>query len=636
MKYLFFAFVLTGTFLMFSNRTPPSESKVLPVIHIKKWLNNELTMCTVSLEKLKASVNTIQTNKSIIERYNESRMQFKKIEFLIAYIDPEQYSTYINGAPLPKLMKKVPDVTVIEPRGFQRIEELVFEDEINYQELNFLLIELIKELESFTESRINFSLTDPVFFEALRYGILRINTMGVTGFDAPVDSEKALKEVAVSLQGMQLAVGSYHQHFDEEKLLLWNETCDVGVEMLQKGSFDSFDRTKFHKTIAIPLWQQSLDLQKSLHIELPNQRMAFMQALNYESKNMYSDDFLNVAFYGEYVDTENDVSRIALGKILFFDPVLSLNNKRACASCHQPDKGFSDGRKRSLSMDGFNSGYRNAPTIVNSVYAERFFHDLRVDRLANQVDHVVFNSDEFDTDYSEIIEKILQSSEYMKMFEEAYGKEGASKNTITNAIARYVSSLRSYNSEFDRYMRGENENINKSIVKGFNLFSGKAGCATCHFAPTFSGLVPPLFKETESEVLGVPKVNKEPFVLDDDPGRFMNRILMEQVPFYKGSFKTPTLRNIELTGPYMHHGEFETLEEVLELYNNGGGLGIGLEVPFQTLPADALNLSKREQKDIISFMKSLTDTTGLTSKPSFLPKIEGRPSLNSRQIGGSY
>ena len=83
-------------------------------------------------------------------------------------------------------------------------------------------------------------------------------------------------------------------------------------------------------------------------------------------------------------------------------------------------------------MDGFNSGYRNAPTIVNSVYAERFFHDLRVDRLANQVDHVVFNSDEFDTDYSEIIEKILQSSEYMKMFEEAYGKEGASKNTITN------------------------------------------------------------------------------------------------------------------------------------------------------------------------------------------------------------
>ena len=99
MKYLFFAFVLAGTFLMFSNQTPPSEAQELPVIHIKKWFSSELKMCTVSLKELKASVNTIQPNQSIIEKYNESRMQFKKIEFLIAYIDPEQYSTYINGAP---------------------------------------------------------------------------------------------------------------------------------------------------------------------------------------------------------------------------------------------------------------------------------------------------------------------------------------------------------------------------------------------------------------------------------------------------------------------------------------------------------------------------------------------------------
>ncbi len=116
----------------------------------------------------------------------------------------------------------------------------------------------------------------------------------------------------------------------------------------------------------------------------------------------------------------------------------------------------------------------------------------------------------------------------------------------------------------------------------------------------------------------------------------MNRILKEQVPFYKYSFKTPTLRNIELTGPYMHNGSFETLEDVLTFYNKGGGIGLGLDVPHQTLPEDALELTSREQKDVIAFMKALTDTTGLTSAPTRLPQFESSEVSNDRAIGGAY
>jgi len=131
---------------------------------------------------------------------------------------------------------------------------------------------------------------------------------------------------------------------------------------------------------------------------------------------------------------------------------------------------------------------------------------------------------------------------------------------------------------------------------------GKALCATCHFMPLTNGSVPPFFTETEKEVIGVPKEsnNKE---LDTDTGFYW--VYNENL--HKGMFKTPTIRNIELTAPYMHNGVYNTLEEVKNFYNKGGGSGLGFNVPHQTLPFDHLNLSEQEIQDIITFMKTLTD-----------------------------
>ena len=159
-------------------------------------------------------------------------------------------------------------------------------------------------------------------------------------------------------------------------------------------------------------------------------------------------------------------------------------------------------------------------------------------------------------------------------------------------------------------MRNETKTMDASVKRGFNLFMGKAQCGSCHFAPTFFGTAPPFYGTTESEVLGIIKtfdtINP---ILDDDIGRYKHFAL----PDFKNSIKTATVRNIELTAPYMHHGGFKTLEEVVEFYNVGGGEGLGLSVPNQTLQPKRLNLSMQEKKDLIFFMKSLTDTSGMKS-----------------------
>ncbi len=149
--------------------------------------------------------------------------------------------------------------------------------------------------------------------------------------------------------------------------------------------------------------------------------------------------------------------------------------------------------------------------------------------------------------------------------------------------------------------------LNKSEINGFNLFMGKAKCGTCHFMPLFSGAKPPRYYFIESEVIGVPAtIDKKKSTLDNDSGRYL--ITGSKIHLF--SFKTPTLRNVALTAPYMHNGVFKTLEEVVDFYNNGGGKGIGIAPSNQSLPFDKLNLSVKEKKDIIAFMRSLTDTVG--------------------------
>jgi cytochrome c peroxidase len=163
-----------------------------------------------------------------------------------------------------------------------------------------------------------------------------------------------------------------------------------------------------------------------------------------------------------------------------------------------------------------------------------------------------------------------------------------------------------FNAKIDQYFKGKGS-LNASEQNGFNLFAGKAKCATCHFIPVYNGTIPPWFNNTESEVIGVPSSIKwAKAVVDGDVGRYT----INQLEQLKYAFKTPTVRNVEKTGPYMHNGVYNTLEEVIKFYELGGGNGIGMNLEYQTLPFDNLQLTSKEKVDLISFMLALTDKEG--------------------------
>jgi cytochrome c peroxidase len=160
-------------------------------------------------------------------------------------------------------------------------------------------------------------------------------------------------------------------------------------------------------------------------------------------------------------------------------------------------------------------------------------------------------------------------------------------------------------SRFDRAVRGDTAAISPSERRGFDVFMGKARCGTCHFAPVFGGSMPPKYLESEPEVIGVPATAtaKRPMV-DDDPGVFA----IDRAPLHRHAFKTPTLRNIAQTAPYMHNGIFRSLEQVVDFYDRGGGNGLGMKLPNQTLPSDKLHLTHEEKRDLVAFLKALSDS----------------------------
>jgi cytochrome c peroxidase len=347
-------------------------------------------------------------------------------------------------------------------------------------------------------------------------------------------------------------------------------------------------------------------------------------SINPAATNPFAEDFLNPYYYLELMPKIDTVALVRLGKFLFFDPVISHSEQMACASCHDPKRAFADGKPKSLDNRG-HEVLRNSPGLINAVYADRYFYDLRADGLNTQIEDVIHNQKEFQTSSWTIANKLNRSAEYQELFQEAFplqsGSQLINKYAVSAALGAYVQSLQAYNSPFDQYIRGETEAIAPEVVEGFNLFMGKANCGTCHFPPTFSGLVPPDFHENETEVLGVP-TDRAGTQLDGDIGRRGNGWFTEKADHYRFSFKTVGLRNVALTAPYMHNGVFETLEEVLDFYNRGGGEGMDLAVPHQTLAPDSLGLSEQEQQAIIRFLEALTDTVGTSSYPRKLPVFD--------------
>ena len=233
---------------------------------------------------------------------------------------------------------------------------------------------------------------------------------------------------------------------------------------------------------------------------------------------------------------------------------------------------------------------------------QRFFYDGRTGNLEGQIVDVVNNTNEFHSNLEDLVSVVKKDANYKKLFDSIYNGKVTDHN-IRQSIAQYIRSLNTFNSKFDNNINNKQNDLSPFEINGFNLFMGKAKCATCHFAPVFNGTVPPDFTETEFELLGVPKDTLALTEIDSDLGRY-DVFNTEERKYF---FKTPTVRNVSKTSPYMHNGVYTTLKQVMTFYNNGGGVGLGLNLEYQTLPEDALNLTEKEIKEVIAFMKSLED-----------------------------
>jgi len=548
------------------------------------------------LDSLKTEGFDGENSKSI---FAKTRVAFKKAEPYASYLNPE-VGHRANGPALP--IYKDDSDKVLMPFGLQKIEESIYEGETTKADFEYEL-HITKGLLAVLKNDIQKRELNPQrFFIATHQQLLRIVSLAISGFDTPV-SHLGLNESAISLESLRIIYNNSIQNIVKSKNSSLDKTFQENITKAVKfielnQDFNAFDRFTFTRDYMNSITRNWVEIRKTANIWEPIDTEAF----NFDAPTFFEDNSFNLNFFTPAVNRNPTEKQIVLGKKLFSDAKLSANGEMACISCHVPSKGYADGLARN--MDNKRRPLqRNTPTLINSAFQQSFFWDGRSENLLDQISSVFTNSNEFDTNVHEFSNDILKDTTYIRLFKEAYGQIPRNNTDVIKAISSYISTLNGFNSKFDKNIRGEENTFTKEEKLGYNIFMGKALCATCHFIPLTNGTVPPFFKETEKEVIGVPKTaeNKK---LDDDLGFYWKF----NEDLHKGMFKTPTLRNTGITAPYMHNGVYNTLEEVMDFYNKGGGGGLGFDLEHQTLPFDELDLTKEEQASLVAFVKTLTDT----------------------------
>lgn len=537
--------------------------------------------------------------KEIQQKFAQSRFHYKTIEGLVEYYF-QGLSKRLNGPALPDV--KVEDGQTLPPQGFQVVEQILFDGFSD--ESKSTLVASIKILQNdvrFVKANLPFNAILPQhIYEIIQHQFIRITTLGITGFDAPL-SKLSLPEAKCALLGIHQVAAAYGLSVGKEHQQLLNKTLNY---LDNNKDFDLFNRLEFITQFLMPLSQHYTAVPKYL----PNSDSLMTKAFKGTLSQFLSGKNFNPDYYTNYAIGVTNPIKVVLGKRLFFDPQLSKSGLISCGSCHQPEKYYTDGLTKANNFVHGGTLQRNTPTLYYAALQTNQFYDLRSTSLEDQANEVMKNTNEFNLSSDEVAKKIFLDTTYKAFFDSAFaGNPVGTRNynfEVRNALAAFIRSLQPFSAPFDDYLKGSKTALTSDQILGFNLFTGKGKCATCHFVPLFNGNNPPWMSKSESEIIGVPaKPIWKNAVIDPDSGRFkINRL--DALMF---AFKTPTLRNVEKTAPYMHNGVYKTLEEVVDFYNRGGGVGIGIDIKGQSLPFDSLLLNENEKKAIVSFMKSLTD-----------------------------
>ena len=295
-------------------------------------------------------------------------------------------------------------------------------------------------------------------------------------------------------------------------------------------------------------------------------------------------------------DNPQAAEKIELGRQLFFDPRLSIDNTVSCASCHDPKKGWSNNEANAAGVGGQRGG-RNAPTVINSAYARFQFWDGRAGTLEDQALGPIANPIEMNLPIDKMVEKVNAIEGYRTQFQKVFGSDVTAPN-VAKAIAAFERTVLSGDAPYDRFKAGDKTALSEKGQRGMRLFFGKANCSSCHAGPSFT--------DNAFHNIGVGMDKAEP-----DQGRFA----ISKIVGDTGAFKTPTLRDIAKTAPYMHDGSHATLEEVVNYYDRGGHAN-----PYLDEELYALRLTPEDKECLVEFLRvGLTSAKYPDSEPPKLP-----------------
>lgn len=276
-------------------------------------------------------------------------------------------------------------------------------------------------------------------------------------------------------------------------------------------------------------------------------------------------------------------AKMKLGKMLFFDPIMSGSNVRSCATCHNPGLSWGDGRARALG-EGQKALPLRSPTLLNVAWTPKLGWDGHFRDLESVAMGPITGATNMNLPETEMIARLAAIPGYVDAFHAAFGEGGITRKKIELALATYERTIVSPEAPFDRWIAGDDNAVNAAAKRGFDLFNGKANCAACHIGWAFT--------DASFHDIGT--------ATDDDIGRA--KLFPTSVKL-RYAFKTPTLRDVARRGPYMHDGSVESLEAVIDLYNRGG-----IDRPSRAEEIRPLNLTKGEKADLIAFLHTLDST----------------------------
>ncbi|MEM0993131.1 MAG: cytochrome-c peroxidase [Bacteroidota bacterium] len=577
---------------------------------IKATLSTQLRQLIHAVDEYQSSTTTAK--RILSKEFDDIRIQYKQLEFIFLPVAKTEQLEQINNNKFWVNYSQQKREVFPETGAFQLIEQALLAadtadvNHIIQQEANRIsatLKALLLQIENKTYARGE-------IFYLLRHNLFYHYLTTLNAYDR-IDTQKSILEfrsaIKFQVELLRLLPPQQRDSKDTKEAILLLKQLDAHIKF---QLWESIDRALVYER-----WVSAIAKLYTHEASALGYIPKSSDPTSLQDYHLFSEAFFNLPYFTDIPTTESASPLVALGKQLFYDPILSANNKRTCASCHKASKAFTDGRQTSMGFDLIAKGKRNASSLINSIYKQQFQHDLSKDNLFDQITFVVNHPLEFNTSWQAITQKIATSEQYLAQFQSCFQQASVDSTQIVMALTAYTATLNSMNSPFDQYMSRASDHIDFGVLEGYNIFMGKAQCGNCHFPPLFSGLKPNKYDEQNYFKIDAPNIR------DGEVG-MAGRVSFDER--YLHFFNVPTVRNLAYTNPYFHNGSLFSVEACIDAHQT------------EALP-HLKDLSAEDLAKITQFIEALNDPT-LTQLDEnvVLPKTDGSLAPIERRSAGVY